>query len=303
MHSDPDLTVHFEYMAIALFIAYKAMVFNETPVACIFTQTSTGKVLALGYNDTNRSLNGTRHAEFMALDHIMSHHIPQDKKTNSDYLHTFFADVTLYVTVEPCIMCASALKQVGIGRVIYGCGNDRFGGNGTVLAINRDDIPPQNYPSFGGILRTEAIQLLRNFYTQENDTAPVPQVKKNKQLAGKEYPAPFTNAMHPVDAAAFFGDNRWTRMTTEGNTREVTPIEASGYSLRSIVSCIEWPLCISEVYDRENNDQWKSTIAGDLEHFYRLFYDVGSDGAVDFSKDITTITDHSSKRMKLELTA
>ena len=165
-------------------------------------------------------------------------------------------------------MCASALKQVGIGRVIYGCGNDRFGGNGTVLAINRDDIPPQNYPSFGGILRTEAIQLLRNFYTQENDTAPVPQVKKNKQLAGKEYPAPFTNAMHPVDAAAFFGDNRWTRMTTEGN-----------------------------------NDQWKSTIAGDLEHFYRLFYDVGSDGAVDFSKDITTITDHNSKRMKLDLAA
>lgn len=44
----------------------------------------------------------------------------------------------LYVTVEPCIMCASALKQLHIDAVYYGCANDRFGGCGTVLSINSE---------------------------------------------------------------------------------------------------------------------------------------------------------------------
>lgn len=46
------------------------------------------------------------------------------------------SDTTLYVTVEPCIMCASALRQLGIKEVFYGCGNDRFGGCGSVLGVN-----------------------------------------------------------------------------------------------------------------------------------------------------------------------
>ena len=45
-------------------------------------------------------------------------------------------DITLYVTVEPCIMCASALLQMGIKQVVYGCDNERFGGCGSVLAVN-----------------------------------------------------------------------------------------------------------------------------------------------------------------------
>ncbi|EDP43899.1 hypothetical protein MGL_2112 [Malassezia globosa CBS 7966] len=43
---------------------------------------------------------------------------------------------TLYVTIEPCLMCASALRQIGIQRVVFGAGNERFGGNGTVLPIH-----------------------------------------------------------------------------------------------------------------------------------------------------------------------
>jgi tRNA(Arg) A34 adenosine deaminase TadA len=51
------------------------------------------------------------------------------------------ADTTLYVTVEPCIMCASALRQMGIKRVFYGCANERFGGCGSVLGVNKRYIP------------------------------------------------------------------------------------------------------------------------------------------------------------------
>lgn len=46
--------------------------------------------------------------------------------------------VTLYVTVEPCVMCASAMRQVGIGKVVYGCSNDRFGGCGGVQSIHSE---------------------------------------------------------------------------------------------------------------------------------------------------------------------
>ncbi|KAK4055682.1 tRNA(adenine34) deaminase [Microbotryomycetes sp. JL201] len=93
-------------------------------------------------------------------------------------------DLTLYVTVEPCIMCASAMRQVGIGKVVYGCANDRFGGCGGVQSINADPrllyAPP--YPAVGGYRREEAIMFLRRFYIEENTNAPKPKKKAGRVL-------------------------------------------------------------------------------------------------------------------------
>ena len=75
----------------------------------------------------------------------------------------------LYVTVEPCIMCASALRQYGIRAVYFGCLNDRFGGCGGVMNIHSDRSVDKSFPVFGGLFREEAIMLLRRFYVQEND--------------------------------------------------------------------------------------------------------------------------------------
>ena len=80
-------------------------------------------------------------------------------------LHT----TDLYVTVEPCIMCASALRQFGIRSVYFGCLNDRFGGTGGVMTVHMDDSVDPAYPVYGGLFREEAIMLLRRFYVQEND--------------------------------------------------------------------------------------------------------------------------------------
>lgn len=78
----------------------------------------------------------------------------------------------LYVTVEPCIMCASFLRQLGIRKVYFGAVNDRFGGTGGVLSIHdmkyRVD-GESGYEVSGGWLREEAIMLLRKFYVQENE--------------------------------------------------------------------------------------------------------------------------------------
>mmetsp|Transcript_7600 Transcript_7600/g.18856 ORF Transcript_7600/g.18856 Transcript_7600/m.18856 type:complete len:287 (-) Transcript_7600:229-1089(-) len=82
----------------------------------------------------------------------------------------------LYVTCEPCIMCAAALSMVGIKRVFFGCKNDRFGGCGSLLNLHKPDaLPSPNHHGFsihGGILEVEAISLLRCFYDRENFHAP-----------------------------------------------------------------------------------------------------------------------------------
>src|ERR1700761_5622141 len=103
-------------------------------------------------------MQGTRHAEFVAMGKILQKHSP-----------TIFKETDLYVTVEPCIMCASALRQVGIKAVYYGCGNERFGGCGSILAVNDDKHPIHSpFEAWMGYLRAEAIMILRKFYLTEN---------------------------------------------------------------------------------------------------------------------------------------
>ena len=114
---------------------------------------------------------GTRHAEFMAIAQIMQEH-PTSILKSTD----------LYVTVEPCVMCASMLRQFGIRAVYFGCYNERFGGTGGVLNIHNDPSIDPPYPVYGGIFREEAIMLLRRFYVQENEKAPEPARKKDRVL-------------------------------------------------------------------------------------------------------------------------
>ncbi|KAF8451790.1 cytidine deaminase-like protein [Terfezia claveryi] len=111
----PILTKHHEFMRYALEMAEIALKTDEVPVGCVFVHK--GEIIGKGMNDTNRSLCGTRHAEFVALEHILKTKPP-----------SIFQETDLYVTVEPCIMCASALRQLKIRAVYFGCLNDRFGG-------------------------------------------------------------------------------------------------------------------------------------------------------------------------------
>ena len=86
----------------------------------------------------------------------------------------------LYVTCEPCIMCAAALATVGIHRVVFGCRNDRFGGNGSLLHLHEpeegakdgDETKSRGYEIRSGVLDKQAISLLRSFYDRENFHAP-----------------------------------------------------------------------------------------------------------------------------------
>lgn len=105
------------------------------------------QIVGVGMNDTNRSMNvggiypysylaivtylakGTKHAEFIAIAQMLQ-----------TYPRSALQSTDLYVTVEPCVMCASALKQYRIRTVYFGCANDRFGGTGGVLSLHSESV-------------------------------------------------------------------------------------------------------------------------------------------------------------------
>ncbi|KAK4391984.1 tRNA-specific adenosine deaminase TAD2 [Sesamum angolense] len=93
-----------------------------------------------------------------------------------------FSKCTLYVTCEPCIMCAAALSIIGIKEVYYGCANDKFGGCGSILSLHTNSSGKvtcsgiskrKEFRCTGGIMASEAIALLRSFYEQGNPNGQV----------------------------------------------------------------------------------------------------------------------------------
>ncbi|KAI0662870.1 cytidine deaminase-like protein [Cubamyces menziesii] len=169
--------VHLKWMKCAMEMAEEALAAQEVPVGCVFVRDN--KIIARARNRTNQLRNATRHAELEAIDEILA-----DKQLTPTVTEYPLCDTTLYVTVEPCIMCGSALRQMGIKEVFYGCGNDRFGGCGSVLGVN-SALPHPKHPEYraiGGYMREEAIMILRRFYITENTNAPVPKSKANRVL-------------------------------------------------------------------------------------------------------------------------
>ncbi|GAB4817081.1 hypothetical protein N2152v2_004127 [Parachlorella kessleri] len=88
-----------------------------------------GRIVSAGSNKTNETRNGTRHAEFVAIDRLLQQH-------GGDVAAANFPECDLYVTCEPCIMCAGALSLLGVRSVTYGCPNDKFGGCGSILRVH-----------------------------------------------------------------------------------------------------------------------------------------------------------------------
>lgn len=149
---------------------------NEVPVTALLVDNRTGEILHRAHNMTNISLNGTSHAEFQIYNHLLH-------KSPHDHLQ-IWKNATLYVTVEPCIMCASLLDQLGISCVVFGCPNVRFGGNGSVFNVNYNS----NYKIIPGVGHKEAIALLRRFYVGENKKNPNSITKKKRVLKMDDFP-------------------------------------------------------------------------------------------------------------------
>lgn len=145
--------------------------FGEVPVGCVFVYNN--EIIARGHNLVNKTANPTRHAEFICIDETLDF----CKRTKVE-IKDVFKEVCVVVTVEPCIMCMSALYNLNVKEIIYGCKNDRFGGS-TVVDV-ADLLKPSTIVT-SGVCEVEAMQLLKDFYQMENPAAPVP-AKQRKTI-------------------------------------------------------------------------------------------------------------------------
>lgn len=159
-------------------IAIDAVHNNEVPVGCVFV--FEGQEMAYGRNDVNRSKNPTNHAEMVALERL--------KEWCSDRgrcLKDVMCGTTLYVTLEPCIMCACALYHLNLKRILYGAANERFGGLYSVGS--REKYGVEHYIEIVPNLDiSRAVKLLKDFYEKQNPFCPEEkrQVKRKKIANG-----------------------------------------------------------------------------------------------------------------------
>ncbi|MEY2563419.1 MAG: tRNA(adenine34) deaminase [Verrucomicrobiota bacterium] len=146
-----DLQSDAYFMGEALRLARKAFEKEEVPVGAVIVRE--GKVIARAFNQVELLKDATAHAEMLA--------ITQAEAALGDWR---LNDCDIYVTKEPCAMCAGALVHVRMRRVIFGCADERSGAAGGVL--NLLQFPSLNHRCeiTSGILQEECASLLQTFF-------------------------------------------------------------------------------------------------------------------------------------------
>lgn len=141
-----------KYMKEALRQAKKASALGEVPIGCVIVHE--GKIIGRGYNRRNTDKNTLAHAEITAINKA-------SKKIGDWRLE----DCTLYVTLEPCQMCAGAIVQARIPEVVMGCMNPKAGCAGSILNILEDERFNHQVSVTRGILESECSEILKDFFT------------------------------------------------------------------------------------------------------------------------------------------
>lgn len=147
------MDLHEKYMKAALKQANKAYLLGEVPIGCVIVHE--GKIIGRGYNRRNTARNTLAHAEITAINKA-------SKKIGDWRLE----NCTLYVTLEPCQMCAGAIVQARIPEVVMGCMNPKAGCGGSILNIL--EMPQFNHQVnvTRGILEEECSQMLTTFFKE-----------------------------------------------------------------------------------------------------------------------------------------
>ncbi len=140
------------WMRRALQLAQHAQLQQEVPVGAVVVLNE--KAVGEGYNQPIQSHDPSAHAEIMAVRQA-SLHLKNYRLTNT----------TLYVTLEPCPMCASLLVHARVQRVVFATPNPRTGAVGSVLNILQNSQLNHQIVVQNGLLQHEASEMLRNFFT------------------------------------------------------------------------------------------------------------------------------------------
>ncbi len=147
-------------MRLALDQAHNAWLVGEVPVGAVIVRDTPGgrQVVATGYNRPITDHDPTAHAEIVALRHAA--------KLMANYR---LPDCEVFVTLEPCAMCAMALLHARVKRVVFGASDPKAGAAGSVIDVFGNPALNHHTEVVGGVLTEPAAQVLRSFFVERRE--------------------------------------------------------------------------------------------------------------------------------------
>src|SRR4051794_14924020 len=155
----PDHTIP---MRQAIALAQQAQAQGEVPIGCIIIHDPTSRIVGQGFNRRLLDHDPSAHAEIIAM-----------RQAGQALAHWRLLDCTLYVTLEPCAMCAGAMVNARLPRLVYGCDDPKAGAVKTLFQICTDTRLNHRLEITAGVMAEACAQLLRDFF-------------KAQRLRGKE---------------------------------------------------------------------------------------------------------------------
>lgn len=140
-----------QWMRVALELAAEAAALGEVPVGAVAVLD--GRIVGQGFNRKESDQDPTAHAEMIAL-----------KETAVTVQNWRLLGVTLYCTLEPCPMCAGAMIQARLPRLVYGAKDTRFGAHGSIVNVLDETQFNHRVAITSGVLEEEAAALLQQFF-------------------------------------------------------------------------------------------------------------------------------------------
>jgi len=150
-NEEEQTAVDEKWMRVALAYAAKAVELAEVPVGAIAVKD--GRIIGTGANLKEHTQDPTAHAEMIAL--------REAAKTVNNWR---LIGVTLYCTLEPCPMCAGAMIQARLPRLVYGAKDTRFGAHGSIVNVLNEAQFNHQVSVTSGVLDEEAIALMQQFF-------------------------------------------------------------------------------------------------------------------------------------------
>src|SRR6266478_3982338 len=142
---------HVQFMAEAIAEARRADAEGEVPVGAVAV--AEGQIVGVGHNRPIGLNDPTAHAEILAIRAAASH------------LKTYRLEtVSIYVTLEPCVMCVGAIVNARIARVIYGARDEKAGTLGSIYDVGRDGRLNHRFEVIAGVMEPECAEIMREFF-------------------------------------------------------------------------------------------------------------------------------------------
>ena len=142
---------YMQFMADAIAEARRAEAEGEVPVGAIAV--ADGQIVGAGHNQPITLIDPTAHAEILAI-----------RAAASTFKTYRLTAVSIYVTLEPCVMCVGAMVNARIARVIYGARDEKAGALGSVYDVGRDGRLNHRFEVVAGVMEAECTAIMREFF-------------------------------------------------------------------------------------------------------------------------------------------